>query len=141
MAEQRVSTRLKRAIARRAEECCEYCRSQERYALESFAAEHIMPQQRGGPSTLENLAYSCQGCNNHKHTKIHGYDPVTGEQAPLYHPRQQRWLDHFAWNEDCTLIIGLTPTGRATIGELRLNRSGVVNLRRVLSAAGKHPPP
>jgi hypothetical protein len=60
--------------------------------------------------------------------------------VPLYHPRQQHWHDHFAWNNDFTLIIGLTPTGRATIQALHLNRSELVNLRRVLYAMGEHPP-
>ena len=38
------------------------------------------------------------------------------------------------------LIIGLTPTGRAMVETLRLNREGLVNLRRLLYAAQKHPP-
>jgi hypothetical protein len=42
--------------------------------------------------------------------------------------------------EDDTLIIGLTPTGRATVEKLQLNRLGVVNLRRVLSLMDLHPP-
>jgi len=89
---------------------------------------------------LDNLALACQGCNNHKYTKTEGYDPVTGDMVPLYHPRRQRWRDHFAWNEDFTLIIGLTPTGRATVETLWLNREGLVNLRRILYALGEHPP-
>jgi hypothetical protein len=49
-------------------------------------------------------------------------------------------MDHFAWSDDFTLVIGLTPTGRATVEKLQLNRSGLVNLRRVLRAVGEHPP-
>jgi hypothetical protein len=41
---------------------------------------------------------------------------------------------------DFTLAIGLTPTGRATVERLQLNREGVVNLRRVLRTIGQHPP-
>jgi hypothetical protein len=59
---------------------------------------------------------------------------------PLFHLRQQNWAEHFAWTEDFLHIIGLTPTGRATIELLRLNREGVVNLRKVLHLAGEHPP-
>jgi hypothetical protein len=59
---------------------------------------------------------------------------------PLYHPRQQRWQEHFAWNEDFTLIVGITPTGRTTVETLKLNREGLVNLRQVLYAMGEHPP-
>ena len=89
---------------------------------------------------MDNLALACQGCNNHKHARIQGYDPVTGDIVPLYHPRQQQWRDHFAWNEDFTLIVGLTPAGRATVEALRLNREGPINLRRILYAKGEHPP-
>jgi hypothetical protein len=38
------------------------------------------------------------------------------------------------------VAIGLTPTGRATVERLQLNREGVVNLRRVLRTIGQHPP-
>jgi hypothetical protein len=70
-----------------------------------------------------------------------GPDPATGRVAPLFHPRRQRWSDHFAWNEDATLIVGLSPIGRATVSSLHLNRPELVNLRRILAAAGEHPPP
>lgn len=36
----------------------------------------------------------------------------------LYHPRLQQWGEYFAWNDDFTLVIGLTPTGRATVEAL-----------------------
>ncbi len=61
------------------------------------------------------MALSCQGCNNHKYNKIQGYNLVSGETVPLYHPRQQIWNDNFAWNNDFTLVIGLNPTGRAIL--------------------------
>lgn len=109
--------------------------------MQSFSVEHIGPRSRQGPDSLGNLAFSCQGCNNHKYTKTNGTDPVSGSLVPLFHPRNQLWTDHFAWNDDATLILGLTPTGRATVETLRLNRPGLVNLRRILAAAGEHPPP
>ena len=102
--------------------------------------EHIVPLAKGGTHDLENLAWSCQGCNSRKYVTIEALDPVTGQTVSLYHPRRDRWLEHFAWNEDDTLIIGLTPTGRATVEKLQLNRLGVVNLRRVLSLMDLHPP-
>jgi hypothetical protein len=43
-------------------------------------------------------------------------------------------------NEDFTRIVGLTPTGRATVSALQINRPGVVNMRRALFAIGLHPP-
>jgi hypothetical protein len=140
MPDQRVTIEQKRAIFARARGCCEYCQSQARFATQPFATEHIMPRQLGGETVLDNLALACQGCNNHKYTKAEARDPVSGQFAPLFHPRRQRWHDHFAWNEDFAFIIGLTPTGRATIQALRLNRDELVNLRRVLYEMGEHPP-
>lgn len=140
MPDDRVSAELRAAVVERAGGCCEYCRSQARFATQSFSAEHIIPRSRGGPTTLENLALACQGCNNHKYNHVEGIDLISGEPAPLFHPRQRAWSDHFAWSDDYTQIIGLTPTGRATVVLLQLNRPGLVNLRRVLYAAGEHPP-
>jgi len=51
-----------------------------------------------------------------------------------------RWDKHFGWNEDCSLMLGLTPIGRATVIAFQLNRERVVNLRRVLYQAHEHPP-
>jgi hypothetical protein len=65
---------------------------------------------------------------------------VSGERVPLYHPRKHAWRAHFAWNEERTRALGLTAIGRATIVALDLNRTGVVNLRRVPYAFGEHPP-
>src|SRR5947208_12704784 len=103
MADQ-LTARQKRAIMRRAGGCCEYCRSPARFSSSPFAMEHIIPRARGGYTTLANLAFSCQGCNNFKYAHTRATDPVTGRQVLLYHPRKQRWRDHFAWNSDFTRI-------------------------------------
>jgi hypothetical protein len=103
--------------------------------------EHIEPRSRGGPTRAENLALSCQGCNNHKYNKTTATDPVSGTEVPLFHPRKHSWREHFAWSDNRTEVVGLTPTGRATVVALELNREGLVNLRRILFAAGEHPPP
>jgi hypothetical protein len=42
--------------------------------------------------------------------------------------------------DDFEQVIGKTPCGRATVEALRLNRFGVVNLRRLLRDANLHPP-
>jgi len=140
MPEKRVTAKQKQAILERAHGCCEYCKSQARFATQSFSTEHIIPRHLGGETTLDNLALACQGCNNHKYTQTEARDPLSNQGVPLYNPRQQRWLEHFAWNDDFTLMIGLTPIGRATINVLQLNREELVNLRRVLYAMGEHPP-
>ncbi|MEN9938483.1 MAG: hypothetical protein RLZZ387_5062 [Chloroflexota bacterium] len=140
MSDERPDAELRAQVNSRARSCCEYCRSQARFATQSFSVEHIVPRNRGGLTVLDNLALSCQGCNNHKYNKVTDRDPLTGDVVPLFHPRQHRWDDHFAWNDDYSTIVGLTPSGRATVAALRLNREGLVNLRRVLYAVGEHPP-
>ena len=135
-----MSKQLKQIIAERANHCCEYCLSQACFATQSFSIEHIKPRSQDGETTLENLALACQGCNAHKYIKTTAYDFITQQQVALYHPRQQNWHEHFKWNHDFTLIVGISSIGRATVESLHLNRSGLVNLRQVLYQAGKHPP-
>ena len=140
MPEGRISKRLKAQVTTRAGDRCEYCRCPAAYAPDPFSVEHIHPRSGGGATRLSNLALSCQGCNSRKYTATSAVDPATGESVPLFHPRQQKWRDHFTWTEDHSLVIGLTATGRATIDKLDLNRPGVVNLRRLLSLVSRHPP-
>jgi hypothetical protein len=89
---------------------------------------------------LSNLALACAGCNARKFTATMAIDPATGTTVAMYHPRRDQWDEHFVWNADLTEIIGVSRAGRATVARLGLNRTGVVNLRRVLVALGLHPP-
>jgi hypothetical protein len=127
-------------VAQRAAYCCEYCQSQLRFSADPFSVEHIVPRSQSGLDELSNLALSCQGCNNAKYIATEAIDPLTGRPAQLFHPRIHPWQEHFVWSHDFVLIYGLTPTGRATVEKLQLNRVGVVNLRRVLHSVGEHPP-
>lgn len=135
-----ITVEEQRIIIERAQYRCEYCQSWMNYATQPFVFEHIIPHSRGGDTTKENLALACGGCNGHKYNKTEAPDPLSGRMVPLYNPRQQRWQDHFSWNEDFTRVVGLTATGRATIKALRMNRPGVVNMRKLLRTVGKHPP-
>lgn len=74
---------------------CEYCQSRADYTTEPFAVEHIIPVSRGGSSELDNLAFSCSGCNGHKYNKMEAPDRTDRTLVPLYNPRRQRWQDHF----------------------------------------------
>ena len=140
MSDSRINDQLRQAVTARASGCCEYCRSPLKYSPDPFAIEHIIPLSLGGATQLENLALSCLGCNGYKYNKVNAIDPSSGLVAPLFHPRKQRWNEHFVWNEDCTHVMGMSPTGRATIEALRLNRINLVNLRRILFETGEHPP-
>jgi hypothetical protein len=131
---------IRTKVFERARGCCEYCQSQRNFSHDDFSVEHILPRFSGGTNDLENLAMSCQGCNNRKYTALEATDPVSGAQVSLFHPRLSAWSDHFVWSADTTTVLGLTATGRATVVRLELNRPGLVNLRRALAAAGVHPP-
>jgi hypothetical protein len=140
MSKSRLTQQQRQLVNQRSGGCCEYCISQALFSPDPLSIEHIIPRSRGGTHELDNLAVSCQGCNNLKYNHTEAIDPITGELALLYHPRQHRWSEHFAWSIDSTQMLGLTPTGRATIERLQLNREGVMNLRQLLGSIGKHPP-
>ena len=96
MSKRRPTSRQRRLIIERARECYEYCRSQMQYSMDPFSVEHIIPYALGGETELENLALACQGCNGCKHLKVQGYDSALGRDVPLFHPRRERWEDHFS---------------------------------------------
>ena len=131
---------LRRRVEERAARHCEYCRSPLQYSPASFSLDHVIPLARGGTTEPSNLALACQGCNSRKHAKVTARDPVSGATVPLFNPRRARWSEHFSWSPDTTTVIGLSPSGRATVEALRLNREGLVAQRRLLFEAGEHPP-
>lgn len=137
---ERVSPVLRGLVERRAGHRCEYCRTPARFVPETLSVEHVIPRSRRGSTADNNLALACQGCNNHKYVRTEAEDPVGGEVVPLFHPRRDHWPAHFAWSQDGTEMLGLTPSGRATVESLRLNRPGLVGLRRLLVMAKLHPP-
>lgn len=137
---QRPNEALRLQVFERASYCCEYCYSQFRYSSDPFNAEHIVPKSKGGLTDLSNLAAACFGCNGKKWQTTESVDSLTGKFARLYHPRRDRWEDHFRWSHDFKFLIGLTPTGRVTVELLDLNREGVVNLRVLLRIHNLHPP-
>ncbi|MEO0533355.1 MAG: HNH endonuclease signature motif containing protein [Cyanobacteria bacterium P01_A01_bin.123] len=85
---ERVPQHLRREIVQRAQQLCEYCRCPEAFSCGSFAIDHIQPCQLGGAMALENLAWSCFGCNGRKYTKVTAVDPLTQQEVPLLNLRQ-----------------------------------------------------
>jgi hypothetical protein len=140
MSSEYVPVALKQLVFDRARGLCEYCRSQAKYAIDPLVIDHIQPVSRGGQTQADNLALSCQTCNNYKYNKTEAPDPATAQLAPLFHPRLLEWNQHFTWNEDTTQMLGITAIGRATVARLQTNREGVINMRRVLAIMDEHPP-
>jgi len=60
---------------------------------------------------------------------------VSGKTVALFHPRRDRWLEHFQFSG--ASIEGLTPTGRATVYVLAMNDDRRLDLRSELLARGE----
>ncbi len=131
---------LRVLVKGRAKGVCEYCLALSDYSFHPFAIDHIHPTSKGGKTTQDNLAFACQHCNNAKYNKITGIDPLNNTLSTLFHPRQQKWEDHFIWNSEKTIIIGISPVGRTTVQTMKMNRIEAINLRKALYEFGVHPP-
>lgn len=134
-----ISVALQKTILKRSKGCCEYCLLPATFSPNAFNFEHIIPLSKNGLTILENLAYSCGGCNAFKNDKIEGIDPLSQQRFPLFNPIEQNWNDNFEWSEDDLFVLGTTPIGRGTVQLLKINREGCVNLRKLLKLAGLHP--
>jgi hypothetical protein len=72
--------------------------------------------------------------------RIAALDPFTGTIVRLFDPRHQVWREHFARTAEGDRLVGVTPTGRATIAGSHLNRPSLVKARQAWVAVGWHPP-
>lgn len=119
---------------------CGYCRTSSAITGETLTIDHIIPISRAGASDESNLWVACRRCNRNKGAQVDAVDPETGKRAALFNPRMQIWKGHFAWSGDGTLILGLTPCGRATVEALQMNHTDIVNARQMWVSVGWHPP-
>ena len=132
-----VPVELDRRVRVRAGGKCEYCLlPQSAYPL-TFQVDHIIAEQHRGRTLLSNLALACPRCNRSKGPNLSGLDARTRRITPLFHPRRDRWADHFRWRGP--RLVGLTPTGRVTIQVLNINHPEDLKLRRLLIAEGAFP--
>jgi hypothetical protein len=88
-------------------------------------------------SDPDNLAYACLRCNAWKGSDVGSFDPQSDTFVSLFHPRRQRWEDHFVLRG--AVIEALTPEGKATARLLKLNLDKRVVERQFLAAAGRYP--
>lgn len=115
----RISARVRRQVAQRAGYRCEYCLIREEDTFYGCQVEHIISLKHGGSSDSENLAYACARCNFAKGSDIATVLGAEEELTRLYHPRRDRWEDHFRLNG--AFIEPLTEIGEAKVKVLRLN--------------------
>jgi len=122
---------LRQRVQERAGDQCEYCHlRQEHQPLCKFHVEHIVPRQHGGLDDVENLALACFHCNLQKGTNLTGIDPESNRTVRLFHPRKDRWPDHFVWQG--VELKGLTAIGRVTGRVLKVNAPRRLELRATL---------
>lgn len=118
------------SVADRAGHRCEYCLAPEAAFNLIFEVEHIIPPGRGGTSDMANLALACRACNLFKSDRIEGFDSSGTVLVRLFHPRSDRWNDHFFVAADA-MIEGRSEIGKATIQLLQINAVIQIAARRL----------
>jgi hypothetical protein len=134
MSQTYVPAALRRLVRERAKDRCEYCLIPEAATFAPHSIDHIVAEKRGGKTEAESLANSCTVCNLRKGSDLTSVDPETGQIVALFHPRRDRWTEHFR------LVGGriepLTPVGRVTERLLQFNLPDRIIEREQLLAAG-----
>ena len=133
-----IPARLRRVVLKRAAGRCEYCGLSQAAQEAAFHVDHVIPRADGGETVAENLALACVSCSLRKGARRTAVDPETGSQTALFHPCRDRWSDHFLF--DGVRLVGLSPTGRATIEALQMNRPLILAIRAEEAYGGRHPP-
>ncbi len=128
---------LREQVRRRAKNCCEYCQMPSSCTRLPHEVDHIRARKHRGPTKLGNLGWCCAQCNNRKGSDVSAYIPNTDELVRLFHPRRDKWHDHFEW--DGPVLRGKTGIAEATIELLKINSDSRVGHRRMLIDLGLFP--
>lgn len=124
-----IDGKTREAVRERANFRCEYCGIAESVVtFIPFHVEHIIARQHKLDDSIDNLALACDRCNAYKGPNLSSVDPENGVIVRLFHPRRDRWSEHFQVAEG--RVVGITPIGRATVYLLNMNAPRRVELRR-----------
>jgi hypothetical protein len=135
-----ISAALRREVVERAGECCEYCLLAQVDQFFAFEVDHIIAEKHGGATQSDNLCLACPDCNAFKGSDVASVDWINeGIIVPLYHPRRQRWTEHFRLDMTSGRFEALTPEGRVTIFLLKLNDPDRITDRKLLIAEHRYP--
>ena len=69
---------------------CQYCSKV--FDVRELNLDHVVPRDKGGRTTWENLVTSCIRCNTRKGNKL----PSEARMFPLQEPRPPRWRPFFS---------------------------------------------
>ena len=139
MSADHIPAKLRRFVWSRADSRCEYCLAPAMLTFQPHQVDHIIAIKHGGQSDEANLALSCIICNQAKGSDLSSIDPLTQEIFALFHPRRDRWDDHFQLRD--AIIIPLTARGRVTVRLLQFNTPDRIVERSWFIKAGMLPPP
>lgn len=128
---------LRQLVIERADGCCEYCLVRLEDVLLPHQPDHIIAEQHGGETTIENLALACIHCNRHKGSNIASLDTATKQLVPLFNPRSDIWSEHFSLDD--AYIRPLTVVGRVTVNLLKLNDPERIRVRQALIEIERYP--
>ncbi len=126
----------------RADNLCEYCLLHEDDTFFGCEVDHIISEKHGGQTTKANLAYACFVCNRNKGSDIGSLVPEAGSLIRFYHPRIDRWHDHFQLSEgDGMTIVPVSDIGMVTARIFGFNSDERLLERWALQAARRYPTP
>lgn len=134
----RIPKDLRRIVAQRANNRCEYCGLHESDSDLPFHIDHIVSLKHKGQTVEQNLAFCCSACNFSKGSDLGTY--LESQQNSLirfFHPRSDNWEEHFEIQNG--FITPKTPVGEATVAIFLFNTPDKVELRRLLTALGRYP--
>lgn len=127
---------VRQFVRTRANNRCEYCRLPQSAApFFTFHIEHIHSQQHVSDDSSDNLALACPDCNRRKGPNLTTLDPETRIVVPLFHPRRDRWEDHFEFQD--AYIMGRSDIGCGTVRLLEMNGEERIEMRSQLLENGE----
>ncbi len=130
------SKKIRKKVSNRGK--CEYCKIHESDAYLTFEVEHIISQKHGDGDELENLAYACPHCNQHKGTDLTTFLTSYEDIVRIFSPRKHDWFEFFDFEKSGD-IVPKNRIAEATIKLLKLNEFERIIIRKILIEAGRYP--
>ena len=69
---------------------CQYCGN--RFETRNLNLDHVVPRDKGGQTTWDNVVCSCIRCNTRKGNKL----PAEARMFPMREPRAPKWRPFFS---------------------------------------------
>lgn len=134
---ERISQSMRRAIAERAQGCCEYCGMPDDVPTLAHEPDHIIATHRDSarrPNLTGQSRVYLLSLQQVQRPNLTSIGPDTSQITRLFSPRTDVWREHFRW--DGAIIIPVTAIGRATVTLLRCNDSERVTVTCEPHASG-----